>query len=534
MKHILIILLSMLCAYYLKAEVYEVGNDKEYQRIGDVPWESPLNAGDTVKIYQRDQPYREKWLITGAGTDHSPIVIIGIPNDAGLKPVIDGENAITCPRQNYWNEPRGVIKIGGSNIPADQMPENIILQGLDIRSGRVPYAFTGRNGITEYEWNSAGIFIEKGNNITIMDCDLHDNGNGLFIAEQTNNALIHGCRIYDNGNPGRYLEHNSYTSAMGIIFQFNYYGPLKEGCDGNNLKDRSAGLIVRYNHIEDGNRQLDLVDAGSEELINDPSYRETYVYGNVLVEHDGEGNSQMIHYGGDSGDENRLRKGTLYLYNNTIVSYRSGNTTLVRLSSEHEQCQAFNNIIMADHLGFISDNGFLCLENNFFKNNAVVSHSATNGEVDEENNIKADDPGFMDYSCGDFHLTENSVCIGAGIDFPQNIIEKGLTPLMEPDMEDRQYKSPPDLGAFAYPDDSGIDDPVEEEIIAWPNPFREVLNIRTRFGQQIRIQNILGQLIMEYKAGTDGKVEFQPQAPGIYFITISSTNGKTVYKAVKI
>ena len=70
---------------------------------------------------------------------------------------------------------------------------------------------------------------------------------------------------------------------------------------GNNLKDRSAGLVVRYNWLEGGNRLLDLVESDFPSYYENPSYRNTYVYGNVLVEQDG-GNSQVIHYGGDNGN----------------------------------------------------------------------------------------------------------------------------------------------------------------------------------------------------------------------------------------
>jgi len=71
------------------------------------------------------------------------------------------------------------------------------------------------------------------------------------------------------------------------------------------------------------------------------AYHTTFVYGNVLVEHDDDGNSQILHYGGDSGDESIYRKGTLYFYNNTIVSERAGNTTLMHLSTneEHADCR---------------------------------------------------------------------------------------------------------------------------------------------------------------------------------------------------
>jgi len=47
-------------------------------------------------------------------------------------------------------------------------------------------------------------------------------------------------------------------------------------------------------------------------VLADPRYRTTFVYGNVLVEHDDQSNSQILHYGGDSGDTTIYRKGTLY------------------------------------------------------------------------------------------------------------------------------------------------------------------------------------------------------------------------------
>ena len=65
------------------------------------------------------------------------------------------------------------------------------------------------------------------------------------------------------------------------------------------------------------------------DLVNDPGYRKTFVYGNILIEPEGAGNSQIVHYGGDSGDASIYRKGTLYSYNNTVVSTRTGNTTSV-------------------------------------------------------------------------------------------------------------------------------------------------------------------------------------------------------------
>ena len=54
-----------------------------------------------------------------------------------------------------------------------------------------------------------------------------------------------------------------------------------------------------------------------------------FVYGNVLVEPDGAGNRQLIHFGGDNGNEPTYR-GTLYLWNNTMVSTRTNRTMWLR------------------------------------------------------------------------------------------------------------------------------------------------------------------------------------------------------------
>jgi hypothetical protein len=39
-----------------------------------------------------------------------------------------------------------------------------------------------------------------------------------------------------------------------------------------------------------------------------PEYETTYVYGNILVEPDGAGNRQIVHFGGDSGSTQYYRR----------------------------------------------------------------------------------------------------------------------------------------------------------------------------------------------------------------------------------
>ncbi len=352
----------------LAASTYEVGPGKAYSAIGQVPWES-LQPGDLVLIYWRSTPYKEKWVICRQGTALSPITVRGVPGPDGALPVIDANGATTRLALDYWNENRGLLKIGGASIPADLTPQYIVIENLDLRSARPPYPYTADDGSTgSYVNNAAAIYVEKGEHITIRNCILHDSGNGLFIGspadQPSRDLLIEGNYIYDNGNQGSIYEHNNYSEAIGIVFQYNRFGPLRAGCDGNNLKDRSAGLVVRYNWIEGGNRQLDLVDGeDSGVIVADPSYRSAFVYGNILIEPDGAGNRQIVHYGGDSGNTDDYRKGTLYMYNNTIVSTRTDRTTLLRLSTNDENCDFRNNIAYVaaggNTLSLLDDTGVL-------------------------------------------------------------------------------------------------------------------------------------------------------------------------------
>ncbi len=398
---------------------YEVGPGLALEAIGDVPWES-LMPGDRVLIHWRADPYAEKWVICRQGTEADPIVVSGVPGPSGELPVIDGRNAVTRTALNYWNEGRGVLKIGGANTPPDTLPAHIIIENLDIRSGRPPYGFTDADGqAASYQNNAAAIYVEKAADLVIRNCVLRDSGNGLFVGAydgETTNILIEGNWIYDNGIEGSYYEHNTYTAAIGIIYQFNLFGPLRDTAGGNNLKDRSAGLVVRWNWIEDGNRQLDLVDAeDSAVLVNHPSYNETHVYGNVLIESDGQGNSQMVHYGGDSGTTADYRKGTLYFYNNTVVSTRSGNTTLMRLSTNEESADVRNNIIFTtasgNYLALLGSSGVMDLGHNWLTEGWVTSHDSFGGTLnDDGTNIVGSDPVFLQ----NYHLGPGSPCVDAG------------------------------------------------------------------------------------------------------------------------
>ncbi len=392
--------------------VYEIGPGKQYATPNDFPWES-VNASTLIKIHYRKNPYKSKWVITARGSKTRPVVVLGIPDNNGNLPVISGKDATTRTELNFWNEDRAVIKLGGSSKPAGS-PTWVYIQALDIRSGRKPFKFTNCKGNkSAYIDNASSIFIESGENIFINNCIIHDSNNGLFASSATKNIRIAGNYIYDNGKEGSYYQHNVYTESNGIIFEYNYFGSLRENCGGNNLKDRSCGTVIRYNWIKNGNYQLDLVDSSHSNIYNNAFYKKTYVYGNILIESENQGNTKIVHYGGDSSKKAQYRNGNLYFYNNTVISTRKGSTGLMGLSNDNCFAYIYNNIFYCTKgngaLSILEKNGSAIFKGNWIQANwKKISYSGGGGSFNASNNVEESDPRFTDFANEDFTLKRDS------------------------------------------------------------------------------------------------------------------------------
>lgn len=406
-----------------RASTYEVGPNSALKTPNDVPWES-LKAGDTVLIHWRPEAYKSKWVICAEGTEQSPITIRGVAGPNGQLPVIDGEEATTRKKLNYWGENRSVVKIGGATVPNGLGSKWIVIENLDIANGRPPMGYTSCKGeAKKYVRNAAAIWVEHAEHLVVRNCNLHGCGNGFVVSSNdklaAEDVLVENCHIYENGNVNSGYEHNIYSECKGITFQYNWLGPLRKGCPGNNLKDRSSGCVIRYNWIEGGDKLLDLVDAEDSKIIReDPRYRQTFVYGNVMIKRGG-GHTQVVHYGGDGQKASMYRKGTLYFYNNTVVSKRPDGTQLFWIATNDEIVDARNNIFFTEGNGkslalMRNGKGILELSHNYFKSGFHKVAEAKDAIVrDDATSVLSSSPEFVDEKGEDFHLAPNSRCRGA-------------------------------------------------------------------------------------------------------------------------
>jgi hypothetical protein len=333
--------------------------------LDQVPWEK-LGPGDTVRIFWQAAYYKGKFMISGKGTEKSPIRVCGVRGPNQERPIVDGNGATVRTTLDYGNilhQTRNIVLIKGkASDDFTYFPEYIEIDGLEITGQYPTYSFTDTTGtVHPYESFGACLWIERGHHVTIRDNVIHDCTNGVFSKSTddgdfavTQDIVLEGNSIYENGVIGDDHEHDTYIQSVGVLYQFNHYGPQRAGANGSALKDRSVGSVVRFNRIEECARSLDFVEAEDYPMtaLADPRYRTTYAYGNLITKSTFTG--IPIHYGGDHtganpGDpwgEPIFRKGTLYFYNNTLaIGGDDWAVYFLQLSTTDEHAEVFNNVL---------------------------------------------------------------------------------------------------------------------------------------------------------------------------------------------
>ncbi len=416
---------------------FNVGPSQTYAGLSAVPW-GTLTAGDTVRVHYRSTPYREKILISGRGTATRPITVCGVADStSGALPIIDGNDATTAASIPWYydgTQTRGLVIVAMRRGDLyGTKPEHVIIKGLEIRGAYYQYQYTNSAGARQnYPGLAAGVFVERGENITIQGNIITDSGNGLFVASGgdeamlSRNIIIDGNYIYGNGTPtdaaaglDNFHRHNLYTEADRITMQNNFFGPQRDGAAGNNIKDRSAGTVIRNNFIMGGAHLLDLVDPeDAYQLLTPlPYYRQTYVYENIFINRNTDAGN-MVHYGGDLGVPGNTRQGTLYFYNNSVVIQqnqdRHWETSLLQLETSAETADLRNNVIYKEGtaiLNILNDNVGRA---NFGRNWITPGYVAGGTITGLENLIAGTNPGFTNLATYDLRPTASSPLVDRG------------------------------------------------------------------------------------------------------------------------
>jgi|GEM_PF-490380 len=445
------------------ATTYRVGPGQPYTSIGSVPWFS-LQPGDSVKIYWRSTPYREKFQVSGRGTANQWIRVVGVPGPAGQLPVISGDAATTSTNMHFRtpaaNDPNSIQWYGVVHVAAGPgqnalPPAYIEIANLQIQDGYKDYSFTGEDGTTvAYDSFCAGIYAKSVNHLLIRNNIITNCGQGIYNwtaagpdiwwAGLQSNTVIRGNYFYNNGNPGGYLEHQTYTESDGVIIEYNHYGPQRPGSQGSQLKDRSAGTVIRYNYFDQSlaGYDLDLVEPenGWDAIGTKNTYRQTFVYGNVIVNNGASYAPNYVHWNEDHqnnvGRANQAG-GKLFFYHNTVLTTANQTDTwafhLFNTTYGSYDCNpsplpgtidARNNLIVLRPrtAGAAVPNFQLayCPNTNLVLNNNWISPGWTTGSTASVTGVAtttspaANNPDFVDPAAPDLHLRAGSTALGMG------------------------------------------------------------------------------------------------------------------------
>lgn len=434
---------------------YDVGDGFPYPNIGSIPWKN-LGSGAVVRIHYRATPYSEKILISGRGTAEAPIKIIGVAGPNGERPVINGANATSALNLGYENSSYtpllGIVAIArGSKTPSNIKPGYVELSGLDI-GGSNGQNYTNTTGGVEAYWSSGGaLYLRGAEHVVVRNCVFHHAPNGLVAecysseSEINRDLQIENCWFHDNAVANTYSQNNLHIEGIGVVVQGCRFSPNVNRDKSANISDRSAGAIYRYNWVEGGSYLIEMIEpSGAPAIISaDPAYATTHVYGNILLNKDGDGSS-LIDFGASFGSAEWFRT-NLRFYHNTVIVGGFSTRSLFSMVGPEVQVDARNNVFYnsAGALQMGSTSGSIDLGVNWIKTGWSDGPAAT--VTGAQNLITGIDPGFADAATLDFRLASNSPLRNHAaplpVDWPKPLLEYPLTP----------RASLKDLGAFAFP-----------------------------------------------------------------------------------
>ena len=332
--------------------VYDVGPTFAKTNLRDVSW-STLKPGDVVNIHCKPGGYHEKIQISQTGTAAQHILIRGIPDPNGALPIIDGQDAIEDPNVEYRNgisNTFGIIMVtprATGYVYGNADISFIDIENLDVRNALYradgSITFTDQFGAVHgYNSFACAIYVEWAKDFAVRGCELHHCDNGFFAnsndgyARASARILLEGNYFHDNGLPATpntnsngFHEHDCYVESAGVIYQYNRFGPMRPGCHGVAIKDRSSGTVIRYNEFELGEHSgaiYVLQPQGGEGFIEkQPNYKEVYVYGNKITIQNYASSVRVLDLNSDNSAASyaALHRGTLYFFNNTVVNHHN-------------------------------------------------------------------------------------------------------------------------------------------------------------------------------------------------------------------
>ena len=350
------------------ATTYQVGPTRSYHTVSSLP---ALSPGDVVEIDPATYKEVKRW--TQPGTASQPITIRGV---GATRPLFDATGLNVS---GSLPNPRAVFQVEAAYIT---------LQNLEFQNAR-----NGDNG--------AGIRVTGGNNVTVRNCRISACDMGV-MSDSDSNLVIEASEICSNGT-SLYdgYSHNFYLGGNSATVRFCY---IHDALYGQNFKTRAHYTELLYNYIADSqDGEVGLVDANETAATNSHAV----MLGNIIISKPrlgGYNSGRFIQFGQDSGGQHN---GTLYAFNNTFLA-GDGRIQFLSANAAGATILACNNIFYGSGQIVGTLGGGIAGSNNWLQSSATVPATFYAS-------VAGTDPGFVNRTVRDIHLTAASACRNRGL-----------------------------------------------------------------------------------------------------------------------
>jgi hypothetical protein len=423
-------LLASLCACDSPPEVtaqataalgttYNVGPGRPYPTLQALLTDTahPLAPGDIVNVDYATYP--SGVVFKTSGTAANPIVIHGVPDPNGRRPIL--KSAIK------------VKSFAENNIVHFRYADHYVFENFELDGSQAQGNDWAPDPVDPNNQPGTGTFrcvFHQGDDITIRNSYVHhcpahgiasaNDGSGSLTIEYSEVAFSGGL---DTHHP-IYAETDPLPIANGghpgAVFRLQH-SYVHDGFGGNLVKSRAERNEIYYNWLADGTyKELELIGADSDNPPPRPMNSD--VVGNVIVKSTLGTDNGMVRIGHDwwtpqgAGTNGRHR-----FVNNTFVMPTGASRAVFRLMGSLESLEADNNVFYgstpvvmittqasdgSDYAQWSSGSAQYSGQNNW------VRTGSTAVPAEWTNTTFGTDPGFA--GANDFHLVAGSALIDHG------------------------------------------------------------------------------------------------------------------------